>query len=152
MRRFLRFAIVAAVAFLAAGIMGGSASAAPKTMTYKAPEGTVKIEFCTPEMFRVRRSRDNSFEANEPWMVVKYNWNNVQVKETQADGKIVLTTSALRIELDKDSNYAVEVFDLMGRQVARESGHGESQVTLRVPANGLYVVRTEGISHKVMVR
>ena len=47
---------------------------------------------------------------------------------------------------------AVEVFDLMGRQVARESGHGESQVTLRVPANGLYVVRTEGISHKVMVR
>lgn len=122
MRRFLHFAIVAAVAFLAAGIMGGSASAAPKTMTYKAPEGTVKIEFCTPEMFRVRRSRDNSFEANEPWMVVKYNWNNVQVKETQADGKIVLTTSALRIELDKESNYAVEVFDLDGKSLYKETG------------------------------
>lgn len=125
MKHIFRTVLVAALCLMAFAQMPARAAdapaAAPKTMTYKTPEGTMKVEFCTPDMFRVRRSRSNAFEADEPWMVIKYNWANVPVKESQEDGKTILTTSALKIAIDK-SNYAIEVFDLDGKSLYKETG------------------------------
>ncbi len=116
MKRFFLLAL-----FLAT-LCFSDAFSAPKTFSYKTAEGTVKIEFCTPEMFRVRRSRDNSFEPDEQWMVVKYDWPSVQVKESDDNGRTVLSTSAIRVCLDKSANYAVEVFDTEGKSLYKESG------------------------------
>ena len=80
----MRNRILAVIAGAAALLLSSAVSGAA---TYKTPEGSMKVEFCTPDMFRVRRSRSNSFEADENWMVVKYKWGNVSVKESEADGK-----------------------------------------------------------------
>ena len=36
------------------------------------PQGNVKLEFCTDDMFRVRHSQGTVFAENEQWMVRKY--------------------------------------------------------------------------------
>ena len=112
--------VILAAAILLASVT--DAFTAPKAFNYKTSEGTVKVEFCTPDMFRVRRSRDNSFEPNENWMVVKYDWPSVQVRESEENGKTVLTTSAIKIYLDKGADCAIEVFDNDGKSLYKETG------------------------------
>lgn len=111
--RILAIAVGAAALLLSA--------AKSDAAVYKTPEGSMKVEFCTPDMFRVRRSRTNDFAADEKWMVVKYKWGNVSVKQSEADGKIVLATSELKVVIDK-SNYAIEVFNNEGRSLYKETG------------------------------
>src|SRR5689334_14118895 len=65
--------------------------------SFTTTNGTVKIEVCTPRMFRVRASWDRQFENNEPWMVVKYDWDPVNVTTTQSTKFFTIQTSSLKI-------------------------------------------------------
>ena len=40
------------------------------------PQGNVKLEFCTDDMFRVRHSQGTVFAENEQWMVRKYDFSS----------------------------------------------------------------------------
>ncbi|MCX6238022.1 MAG: DUF5110 domain-containing protein [Bacteroidia bacterium] len=64
------------------------------------------LEICTPLMIRIRLAGSNGFEANEPWMVNRYEWdeipftfsekkNVVEIKTTSLIAKI--TTNPVRI-------------------------------------------------------
>lgn len=80
---------------------------------FKAATGDVKLEFCTPDMFRIRKSRNNSFEENENWMVVKYDWSPVNLTIEDKGQFYALTTDALRIKAFK-SPFRLEVADKKG--------------------------------------
>lgn len=60
---------------------------------------TLKIEFCTSSMFRVRTSWDEQFESNEPWMVSNYDWAPVSVKAVQKKDHYLLQTEQVSIKI-----------------------------------------------------
>ena len=66
-------------------------------LTFAAPEGDVRLEFCTPALFRVRKSRNGVFAENERWMVVKYDWSPVNIRLEEREDRYVLTTDSLNI-------------------------------------------------------
>jgi alpha-glucosidase len=68
-------------------------------VTFRNGTTTLKIEFCTPSLFRVRSSWSKQFESNEAWMVVKYNWSAVSVKTTRQKDHYLLQTDQLTIKV-----------------------------------------------------
>jgi alpha-glucosidase (family GH31 glycosyl hydrolase) len=83
----------------------------------------IKIEFCTPTMFRVRSTAAASFEPNEPWMVVKYAWAPVVVSATETKGGVRLQTSALTISIQTPS-LTIEVATKDGKLLSSETVAG----------------------------
>jgi alpha-glucosidase len=88
--------------------------------------GAMKIEFCTPEMFRVRASWNKTFEQNEPWMVVKYIWEPVAVSSSETKDYFQLNTSALKIKLFK-SPLRLEVRNVQGKLLSSEAVAGNKR-------------------------
>lgn len=82
--------------------------------------GDLKIEFCTPSMFRVRSSWNKNFEPNESWMVVKYSWPPVAVNVSEQNNFIQLQTSQLQIRVYKPS-LKIDVFNKDGRLLSSEN-------------------------------
>jgi len=81
--------------------------------------GIVRIEFCTSRMFRVRMSWNKNFEGNEPWMVVKYDWQPVAVSSTESKQFFLLQTSDLAVKLYK-SPIALEVNSADGKLLSSD--------------------------------
>jgi alpha-glucosidase (family GH31 glycosyl hydrolase) len=78
------------------------------------------IEFCTPAMFRVRASWTNSFAANEPWMVTQYNFQPVTVTTQQSAGYFSLTTSQVKIKVNK-APFRIEVYNAKGELLSADN-------------------------------
>lgn len=73
------------------------------------------LEFCTPSMFRV-----HSIAAeNEPWMVVKYQFDPVQVKVAQNSTGVELTTSQIRVRVNK-SPFGISVYNAKGALISAD--------------------------------
>ncbi|BAV08847.1 Alpha-glucosidase, glycosyl hydrolase family GH31 [Filimonas lacunae] len=71
------------------------------TLIFPATRGVMKLEFCTPGMFRVRYSFDGTFKANESYMVVNYQWKQVSATVTERRDRFVITTSEIKVEVQK---------------------------------------------------
>lgn len=84
---------------------------------------TLKIEFCSPTMFRVRSTSTASFEPNEPWMVIKYNWAPVAVTATEEKAMVRLKTAQLTIVIQKPS-LSIEVISKEGKVLSSEAVKG----------------------------
>jgi alpha-glucosidase len=87
---------------------------------FTASQANLKIEFCTPGMFRVRSSWNKSFEANERWMVVKYNWSPVIINVSEEPRLIKLKTSQLLVKIYK-SSFKMDVYDKNGKLLSSEN-------------------------------
>ncbi|HEY8688430.1 MAG TPA: TIM-barrel domain-containing protein [Chitinophagaceae bacterium] len=81
--------------------------------------GDVAIEFCTASMFRVRYSWSRSFEENEPWMVMKYNFPKVDVISTENKDYVLLKTSQLQVKIFKSPFY-IDVLKADGTLLSSE--------------------------------
>lgn len=96
--------------------------AAGNEYRFSVPGKDLRIEFCTPGMFRVRTSWNNRFEAPEAWMVVKHNRNPVAVKSSAQKDFHQLQTADLSIKIFRASlNIEVRTKDgklLSSEQVA----------------------------------
>lgn len=86
---------------------------------FSTADKELRIEFCTPSMFRIRASWDKTFESPEHWMVVKYNWTPVDVKQTITKNEVSLQTTELTIKIAKPS-LQLEVFDKNGKLLSSE--------------------------------
>ncbi|MCO6487584.1 MAG: DUF4968 domain-containing protein [Phaeodactylibacter sp.] len=80
----------------------------------------VRIEFCTEAMIRIRTSWSRRFQENEPWMVARYDWPEVQVKQEEEDGRFLLETSKLKIVVHK-APFAVDIYSSDGKLLSPES-------------------------------
>lgn len=72
------------------------------------PQGNVKLEFCTDDMFRVRHSQGTVFAENEQWMVRKYDFSSVNYTVEDRGTAWLITTRKLIIEATK--NHSVCLF------------------------------------------
>src|SRR5689334_22337559 len=99
------------------------------TYTFTSGKKTVRIELCSPTIFRVRHSATGKFEANEPWMVEKYNWSNVAATFTDKKDLYGIQTASLIIRINKPS-LTLDVLSLSGKLLSSEttnSGGGTTQ-------------------------
>ncbi|MGO4877535.1 glycoside hydrolase family 31 protein [Pedobacter psychrotolerans] len=102
--------------------------------------GVVKLDLCTPGMFRIRTSWNGKFEPNENLMVIKYDWENVSIKVVEQKDHFLLTTAKLKIRINK-SPFKIDVSDLKGKILIAESGgsmvknNTEVGVTKKLQAN-----------------
>lgn len=82
--------------------------------------GEVRVEVCTPEMFRLRSSWNGKFEENENLMVVNYAWANVNFKAEDKKDHFLLSTSKILVKIYK-SPFRVDVFDTKGKLLSAEN-------------------------------
>lgn len=81
---------------------------------------TVRLEWCTPSMVRIRTSFQKNFEADEAWMVVKYDWLKVDVKTSEQRNRFILRSSALTVEIFK-SPLRIDIRSSDGQLLSSES-------------------------------
>ncbi len=93
------------------------------TFSFSNKMADVQIEFCTASMVRIRSSWTRKFEANEPWMVVKYQWAEVPVRVTEDAGQFQLESERLKLMVRKDP-FAITILDADGRLLCAESPPG----------------------------
>ena len=83
----------------------------------------VNIEFCTEAMIRVRTSWSRRFEADEPWMVVQYQWPEVGVQLKEERSRFLLETSKLKVVVGK-TPFTIDIYSSDGELLSSESGVG----------------------------
>lgn len=71
-------------------------------------------------MFRVQTTWAKAFEANEPWMVVTYNWPPVSVKRTEQKAYVQLQSKELTVRINK-SSLKINVLDQNGNLLSSEN-------------------------------
>lgn len=76
--------------------------------------GDVKLEFCTPGVFRVRYSWDRNFADREMYMLAAKKWDNVDVVVIEKANAFNLSTAFLNIKINK-SPFKIEVSDKTGK-------------------------------------
>ncbi|MDR6942997.1 glycoside hydrolase family 31 protein [Mucilaginibacter pocheonensis] len=89
------------------------------TLTFSNSNGDVRLEFCSPSMFRIRASWSRKFQADEHLMQENYTWPAVAYKITDAKSAIVVQTSALIITVIK-SPFKINVSDRKGIMLSSE--------------------------------
>ena len=119
---FLAFILFGVVnAFSQTGI-GSNKSGYKKqgnTLSFNNANGDVKIEFCSPSMFRVRASWSRKFVSDEHLMQENYTWPTVDYKVIDAKSAYVIQTSALIITVLK-SPFIINVADNKGIVLSSE--------------------------------
>ena len=111
MRRILAIVLLmCSVALSAAEI---SYQIAGNDVLIHIPEGNVKLEFCTPDMFRIRRSRGTEFPENEQWMVRQYVFSPVNFTLQDRNEHLLIETDKLTVHALK-SPFRFEIFDKQG--------------------------------------
>jgi len=61
--------------------------------------GHYQFEICTSSMIRVRMAGPNGFEANEPWMVTRYDWKELPFQFSEKKNEVEIKTSALTAKI-----------------------------------------------------
>ncbi|TXK48893.1 glycoside hydrolase family 31 protein [Pontibacter qinzhouensis] len=82
--------------------------------------GEVRLEFCTPDMFRVRASWNKQFLPNEPYMVIKYDWPAVQLQTSEQSDHFLLQTDKLHIKVIKNP-FRIEVSTADGKLLSADA-------------------------------
>ncbi|MGY5354477.1 glycoside hydrolase family 31 protein [Wenyingzhuangia sp. IMCC45467] len=109
----------------------------------KTDNATVKLEFCTSNIIRIRTSWNHIFEKNEPWMVAKYDWKRVgyQINETKKELSII--TSTLNIQINKEP-FRIQIFDKKGKILS-----SETSTNLATTLGAFYNENTIGVTKQL---
>jgi alpha-glucosidase len=90
------------------------------TFVFSNASSSLKIEFCSPSMFRVRRSWKKEMEPDEALMVINYRWPPVKVNSSEQKGTTILSTSDLTLIVYKNT-LQLDVRDHKGGVLSSES-------------------------------
>lgn len=89
--------------------------------TFPAEKADIKLEFCTPGMFRVRTSWDRKFEAPENLMVSNYKWAAVNVSTSDAADHLLFQTEKITVKVMK-SPFRILVYAKDGKLLNADYG------------------------------
>tara|TARA_R110000868_G_scaffold53666_7_gene168260 strand:- start:5480 stop:7915 length:2436 start_codon:yes stop_codon:yes gene_type:complete len=93
----------------------------------KTTNGLVQLEICTPSILRIRYSWSGTFVPNEPWMVTKYSWDDVDYTKTEDNESLNIITKNLKVTIHK-SPLAITVYDLQGKILTTENINGNNGI------------------------
>lgn len=123
----------AAAQDLAPGAVVGSYTREGNTVTFRTEAATVRLEFCTSAIVRVRVTFSGRFADDEHVMVVRYTWPSVTLTARDAGDAFVFATDALRVRVSK-SPLRIEFLDATGaRAFAGDDPGGGGGVTRSGP-------------------
>ena len=97
------------------------------TFQLKTSGADVKVEFCTPSIVRFRTSWDGEFKENEPYMVVHYDWDQVQVQQKETPNKLTFQTHQLNVEIQK-SPFQILIYDKQGNLLTADAVSAQETV------------------------
>ena len=97
------------------------------TLLFHNTNGDVKLEFCSPAMFRVRASWTRAFEADEHLMQENYNWPAVAFNVVSTSKGFNITTGKLTLKVNK-APFKIDVYSADGKLLSSESGGGLSKL------------------------
>ncbi|MFD2288284.1 DUF4968 domain-containing protein [Pedobacter petrophilus] len=100
-------------------------------ISFTTTKGEVKLDLCTPEMFRLRATWNGKFEPNENLMVIKYGWENVKASIEEKKDQFLLSTAKLLIKINK-APFKVDVYDLNGKLLTSEKNGSISKENTKV--------------------
>jgi len=86
---------------------------------FKVKSETVKLQFCSPTMFRVRMSQNGKFEPDEFLMQESYAWPNVAVKTSSTKGGVALATSGIKVVINS-SPFKISVYSAAGKLISAD--------------------------------
>lgn len=89
-------------------------------LSFSNANGDVRLEFCSPSMFRVRASWKRSFEEDEHLMQENYKWPAIDVKVTQNQTGFVVNTGRITVKMNKAS-FAIDVYSADGKLLSSEN-------------------------------
>ncbi|MEO6523409.1 MAG: TIM-barrel domain-containing protein [Mucilaginibacter sp.] len=89
------------------------------TLSFSNANADVRLEFCSPTMFRVRASWSRKFEADEHLMQENYTWPAVDYKVIDNKESYVIQTSGLVISILK-STFKINVSNTQGIMLSSE--------------------------------
>jgi alpha-glucosidase (family GH31 glycosyl hydrolase) len=71
-------------------------------LNYKIQGTNIQLEFCTPTMVRIRITDKGKFQPNENYMVDKYQWTKVKVKESEQGEYHKIETGSMVVRIYKN--------------------------------------------------
>ena len=74
---------------------------------------SMRIEFCNSQMIRITKSTDGNYRQNENWMVVKYDFDNVNYEVIPNSENIIVRTKDMELCITT-SPWLVSVKDSKG--------------------------------------
>src|SRR5690606_12145619 len=89
----------------------------------EAKNSFIRIEFCTPKLVRFRFSNTKKFEENEPWMVSRYNWENVSFSKEEHGESLTYTTNKLKVVVNKNP-LLITIYNHEGNVLLDEKNEG----------------------------
>ncbi|MCV9387351.1 glycoside hydrolase family 31 protein [Reichenbachiella ulvae] len=98
-------------------------------VTLPYTDADVRLEFCQDRMVRVRTSWDRDFEAPEPYMVIKYDWDEVPVETEETTEAFTFQTNELKLVVNK-SPFSIQVYNAEGHLLSKGMGHTKSNETV----------------------
>jgi len=92
----------------------GGFSKSENEISFSATNAKIKLNFCTPAMFRVRVSWDGHFNDAEHWMVTRYQWDPVNIRTSSQEDALHIKTAALKIIVHKNP-IRIDVYTTEGK-------------------------------------
>jgi alpha-glucosidase len=86
---------------------------------FKSNGETVRLQFCSPTMFRVRMSQNGKFEPDEFLMQESYSWPNIAVKAIANKGGVQLATNSIRMQV-ATAPFKIQVYTLAGKLLSAD--------------------------------
>ncbi len=103
----------AAAQDVAPGGIVGSYTRTGNAITFRTEAATVRLDFCTPAIVRVRVSFSGRFADDEHLMVVRYEWPAVRIAARDEGLRFVFTTDAMSVRVRK-APLGIEFADARG--------------------------------------
>ncbi|SNR27671.1 Alpha-glucosidase, glycosyl hydrolase family GH31 [Maribacter sedimenticola] len=99
-------------------------------ITLRTSNGQVKIEFISTDAARIRTSWNGEFAENEPWMVVRYDWPQVNYNKKENDQELEFSTDKIKLKIGKKP-FAISILDRNGKVLLEEhkNKHNSSSYT-----------------------
>jgi len=105
------------------GDIVGSHKVEGNLVTFKCANATVTIEVCTEDILRIRMSKTGQFKANEPYVVIKYDWPRSLFTVSDKGSYIDIATQCLTARIYK-SPFKLDIYDEDTRMLCPEKENG----------------------------
>jgi alpha-glucosidase (family GH31 glycosyl hydrolase) len=89
-------------------------------ISFSTTNADVRLNFCTPSMFRVQVSWTHSFHNNGSLMVTRYQWPKMKFKAVNKGDHFLLQTKKLKVLINK-SPFRIRIETLKGKVISSEA-------------------------------
>lgn len=92
-------------------------------ITFTCTNATVKIEVCAEDILRIRMRESVSFEPDEPYVVIKYDWPAAVFAVTDKGTYIDITTQRITAKINKWP-FRLDIYDQDGELINKDYDGG----------------------------